>query len=394
MTPAISRAVWLLALGLLLIYAGTFYAFPALLPALEAETGWGKPALALGPTIGALAMAAMTPLTGRLVDRGLGRRMLLAGPVVAVLAMAGLAFAPNPQVWWLCWLVIGVAQAGCVYETVFSLLTRRLGLDARGAITRVTLIAGLSGTLTFPLGHLLGGVLGGRHAYLGFAALGLLGTLPLYALAVRHLGPEPAAPVARPGEASGLRAALRRPVFWGIAAIFASAWLDHGLLLTYILPLFHDRGVSPELATLAAAGIGPAQLAGRAVLILGGARIRNRTATKLALGLVVGAAAVLLAAGVAPLLVFLVVAVQGAGMGLLSIMRPMLLVEVLGRQGFGSVSGAAAVAPLLAGALAPSLGALLLATWGPAAIYLALALLSAFALGLALAILPRQRLGG
>lgn len=394
MTPALSRAVWLLALGLLLIYAGTYYAFPALLPALEAETGWGKPALALGPTLGALAMAAMTPVTGRLVDRGLGRAMLLVGPLVAVAAMAGLAVAPYPQVWWLCWVVIGMAQAGCVYETVFSLLTRRLGLDARGAITRVTLIAGLSGTLTFPLGHVLGGAFGGQHAYLGFAALGLLGTLPLYSLAVRHLGPEPAAVPARPGEPSGLRTALRRPVFWGIAAIFASAWLDHGLLLTYILPLFHDRGVSAELATLAAAGIGPAQLAGRAVLILGGARVRNRTATKVALALVVGAAGVLLAAWVAPLLVFLVVAVQGAGMGLLSIMRPMLLIEVLGRQGFGAVSGAAAVAPLLAGALAPSLGALLLAAWGPPAIYLALALLSAFALVLALAILPRPRLGG
>ena len=87
MNPQESSAVWLLAVGLLLIYAGSFYAFPALLPMLEAETGWGKPALALGPTLGTLTMAALTPLTGWVVDRGKGRRMLLVLPAVAALAM-------------------------------------------------------------------------------------------------------------------------------------------------------------------------------------------------------------------------------------------------------------------------------------------------------------------
>jgi hypothetical protein len=41
-------AVWLLALGQTLIYAGCYYSFPALLPDLEAATGWTKAELALG----------------------------------------------------------------------------------------------------------------------------------------------------------------------------------------------------------------------------------------------------------------------------------------------------------------------------------------------------------
>ena len=65
-----SLAVWALALGLFLIYAGVFYAFPALLPDLEAGTGWSKADLALGPTLSYLVMAALTPLTGRVIDRG------------------------------------------------------------------------------------------------------------------------------------------------------------------------------------------------------------------------------------------------------------------------------------------------------------------------------------
>ena len=390
-----SSAVWLLALGLLLIYAGSYYAFPALLPMLEAETHWGKPALALGPTLGTLTMAVLTPLTGRIVDKGRGRRMLLVMPLVAALAMVVLALAPNPWVWWGGWIVVGAAQAGAVYETVFSLLTRRLGAEARPAITRVTMLAGLSGTMTFPLGHWLGATFGGQQAYFGFAALTLFGTLPLYLMAVRRLGPDqpPSEAVAGDG-GSVLRAALRRPAFWGIAAIFSAAWLNHGLLLTFILPLFHDRGVAATTATLAAAGLGPAQLAGRLVLFRGGARLRNAVVTQVSLALVVVAALLLVAAGAAPLLVFAVVAVQGAGMGLMSIMRPMLLVDVLGRRGFGGISGVAAIAPLIASALAPTIGAQLLAVWGPPGIYAALVMLSTFALVLALVMLHRVPLMG
>ena len=130
------------------------------------------------------------------------------------------------------------------------------------------------------------------------------------------------------------------------------------------------------------------------MLFRGGARLRNAVVTQVSLGLVVVAALLLVAAGAAPLLVFAVVGVQGAGMGLMSIMRPMLLADVLGRRRFGGISGVAAIAPLLASALAPSLGAQLLAIWGPPGIYVALVLLSGFALALALAMLRRRPLEG
>ena len=59
-----AAAVWLLALGQTLTYAGVYYAFPALLPDLQVGTGWSVAELAFGPTLGFLVMAALTPLTG------------------------------------------------------------------------------------------------------------------------------------------------------------------------------------------------------------------------------------------------------------------------------------------------------------------------------------------
>ena len=362
-------AVWVLAAGQTLVYAGSYYAFPALLPDLVRATGWTTATLALGPSLAFLIMASLTVLTGRLVDRGFGGEMLVWGPVLAAVGVLGLGFATSPALWLGAWALIGVAQAGCVYETCFGFLTRRLGGSARAAITRVTLVAGFAGTLAFPLGHWAGTAFGGQGGMLMFAGVTVLAA-PCNWWAVRSLrararvGTEP-----RPAPPGVLMAALRRPAFWAIALCFGLIWLNHGILLTYVLVLFADRGASEGTAALAAACIGPAQVAGRLLFMMGEARVGNARATLIALGSVVAASAVLWLAGVAPGLIFLFALAQGAGAGLMSILRPVLIADILGREGFGAVSGAVAMSPVLASAAAPALGALLLGSGGPVAVY-------------------------
>lgn len=390
MSGSDSPAVWLLAVGQTLIYAGCYYSFPALLPDLEAATGWSKAELALGPTLAFLIMAGLTMVTGRLVDRGLGGEMLIWMPGLAALGVAGLGVVETLAGWLVAWALIGVAQAGCLYETCFAFLTRRLGTGARGAITKVTLVAGFAGTLAFPLGHALGPIMGGQGAMLAFAALILL-VVPLNAVAVRRLRRLERAEFAVPPTPPGtLQAALQKPAFWIIAAAFTAIYLNHGILITYVLVLFADRGAGAGMAALAAAAIGPAQVAGRLMLLLAGARVSTAQATIAAIGGVVLASALLWLAGVAPLLIFVFALAQGAGAGLMSILRPVLIAEVLGRSGFGVISGAVAVAPILASAAAPSVGAGLLALGGPQIVYAACLGLAGVGLLLMLALLARR----
>lgn len=378
-------AIWLLSVGQTLIYAAVYYAFPALLPDLQAATGWSVAQLALGPTLGFLIMAMLTPFTGRWVDRGHGGEMLTYAPVLAAIGVAGLAFAPTPAAWLLAWAVIGVAQAGCLYETCFAFITRRLGDGARAAITRVTLVAGFAGTLAFPLGDVLGRLLGRQGALLVFAALVLVGAAPVNALAVRALRRGQRLGQARPiPEPGALHQALRQPMFWAVSAMFGLVMLNHGILLTYVLLLFEQRGASPAAATLAAACIGPAQVLGRLALLIGAARVNNRRATLWSFGAVVAAAVVLMMAGAAPGLVFAVAGLQGAGLGLVSILRPVLVADKLGHRGFGTISGAVAVAPILSAAAAPTVGAALLGLGGAGSIYAACLAMAMAALAIAL----------
>ena len=187
-----------------------------------------------------------------------------------------------------------------------------------------------------------------------------------------------------------LQAALRKPAFWIIAAGFTAVYLNHGVLLTYVLVLFADRGAEPGLAAIAAACIGPSQVAGRLVLLAAGARVSTGRATVLSMGGVVLAGVLLLLAGVAWPLIFAFALAQGAGAGLMSILRPVLIAEVLGREGFGVISGAVAVAPILASAAAPSVGAGLLALGGPGLVYAVCLGLAVLGLALMLVLLARR----
>lgn len=378
MSKGAGPAVWLLAIGQTLIYAGCYYSFPALLPDLEVATGWDKATLAFGPTLGFLIMAGLTVASGRLVDRGLGGEMLVWGPVGVALGVVGLGFVATPLQWHLCWALIGVAQAGCLYETCFAFLTRRMGEGARAAITKVTLVAGFAGTLAFPLGHWLGAAFGGQGGLIAFAAMALLAA-PCNLFAVRSLRRrERAGASFAPTPAGTLKRALRKPAFWMLAAAFLAIYLNHGVLLTYVLVLFADRGAAPAIAAIAAASIGPCQVAGRLVLLAAGGRVSTGQATRSAVAGMVLASLVLWLAGVAPGLIFGFAVVQGGAIGVMSILRPVLIAEVLGREGFGVISGAVAVAPILAAAAAPSVGAGLLGLGGPGLVYgtcLALAVL-------------------
>lgn len=390
--PGDALSVWLLAVGQTLTYAGLYYGFAALLPALEADYGWTKGQLAAGPSLAFLVTAVLTPFTGRLVDRGRAGEMLTLLPVLGAAAVSGMAMVTTQAGWLALWALVGVAQAGAMYETCFAFLTRRLGTGARAAITRVTLVAGFASTLAFPLGAALGAAYGGRGGLLGFALLVVLGVVPVNLWAVQRLRRRALAGQTRaPAEPGALQAALRRPAFWGLALVWGVIWLNHTILITFALELFADRGADMATAVLAASCIGPAQVAGRFLLMLNEARIGNARATLIALTSILIASLCLIAAGVALPLIFAFALCQGAGAGLLSILKPVLTADLLGRRGFGAISGALAVSPILATAAGPSVGAALLGWGGAGAVLVASLAIAATSTAVGAVLLARRQ---
>ncbi|MEO0999413.1 MAG: MFS transporter, partial [Pseudomonadota bacterium] len=197
---------------------------------------------------------------------------------------------------------------------------------------------------------------GWRLAALVFAALILLVAVPLTLWGVRRLGPprdlpeagEDRAPVVLP---------FGRPAFWFLTLAFPAIALSHGVIIAHILPFLDERGVAPATALAAVALIGPSQVAGRVALMAIGSRAPAQPALLVVFG-VIGAGIALMAVG-GPVGLFPAVVLFGGAYGVVSILRPVVTAEILGREGFGRISGALALPYQAALAAAPFAGALL-----------------------------------
>jgi MFS family permease len=373
----------MLAVGQTLGFACLFYIFAALVTDWRVSLGWDTTLLAVGPMIAILVSATLAPLFGRFVDRGFGPELLTAGPLLGAAALAGLAAVQTPAQYLAAWAVIGVAHGASLYEVCFAWLVRRLGARARPAIIKVTLVAGFASTLAFPAGALLADGLGWRGAVLVAAAVMACVTAPLNHVAGRRLRRGvPRRPTSATVEADrgGLGRALARPMFWGLAAVFMLVNLNHWMVVNLMVPVLTAKGLAEGAAILAAACIGPAQVAGRIALMRYESRLSNAAVARATMAALVVGGALLMAAGAGVWLAIAYALAQGAAMGIVTILRPVLVSERLGQTAFGAVAGAIAIPPLLASAAAPALGALLLDRGGPD-------LVSATAFGLALAAL-------
>ena len=362
--PERARAIAIICLGIgeTLIWAALFYSFAALLLSWETDLGWEKSDLTLGLTVAIAVSALASPITGRIIDAGYTRWMFLVGGTIGAAAFACLIYAPTPLVFVLLWAVIGISQGACLYEPCFALVTRTTGADARKWITRITLMAGFASPISFPSGAYLASTYGWEVAVLVFAAVVIFIVVPLLfigatlleAAAGDHVTPKP-----KSENQAAVRSALRKSAFWLLAIAFPLVGLNHGMVLNHIVPLLVEKGLTLTLAVSAASIVGPMQVAGRIAMMTVEKRFSALTLTIISFCGTFVAALLLMVVGVEPLFAFAFAGLQGAAYGLLSILRPVIIADFLGRTAFGAISGLLAVPYLIGFAAAPHLASLI-----------------------------------
>lgn len=353
------RIVWPFAIAETLVWAAMFYSFPALLLEWERTLSWSKMELSVAFTLAFTASAFAVPLTGRLIDRGYDRYVFAGSAFLGALLLLVLSTVIELWQFYVVWTGLGIAMAGALYEPCFAILTRAMGARAKQAITIVTLVAGFAGTVAFPSAHALTGVIGWRGTVLVLAAAVILVAVPLMWSGCRRaeLHAEVHAPVASHRTADTLNI-LRNAVFWLLAVSYAMIALNHGVLITHILPLLDERVINPEAAVLAASMIGPMQVAGR-LAMMAAERYVSTLIIFSACFLSMSVAAIsLLGTSAVPVLIVSFVVLHGAGYGVTSIVRPVTTAEFLGRKNFGLIAGLLAVPFLGAGAASPTIAAL------------------------------------
>ena len=354
------RIVWPLAIAQVIMWAGMYYMFPALLLEWERDLGWSKTELSGAFTLALVMSAVLAPGVGRIIDRGFGRRIFTGSAILGSLFLALLSMVTKLWQFYAVWIVIGMAMSGGLYEACFAILTRAMGTKAKQAITLVTLVAGFAGTLAFPGAHALVGIFGWRGTVLSFATVIILIATPLIWFGCRFSERQGETPKVIAGhETTETFGIFRSTRFWLLAVAYTMIALDHGVLLTHLLPLLDDRGIQSEAAVLAASMLGPMQVAGRLAMIAVGPRVSTLGIFIVAYISMAIAALSLLGSGTVPVFIVCFILFQGAGFGVMSIMRPVMTAELFGRNNFGLISGSLAVPYLGAAAAAPTIAAII-----------------------------------
>ena len=383
----VRRAIIQLAIGQTIFWAGLYYIFAALLIRWELAEGWSKTTLT-GAFSGAILMAAIfSPIAGRVVDQGHGPKILAGAALIGAGLVALLTTASNEWMFVGIYLGLGACLGCCLYETCFAFVTRTRGAESKRAITLITLFAGFASTLSFPLCHAITEAFGWHYAAFTLSGMVTLIGVPLIWTGASFLetehqkreadtAAEIAASTTPPSPPPAPVRLLKNPVFWLIAGGFAMLGGNHGIVINHMLPILADRGLSGDAAVLTASMVGPMQVAGRLAMMAVENRISSHAITTACFFAVGGATAALFFSSAVPMLLVLFVILQGSGHGVTSIMRPVIVRELMGEKNFGAISGAIAVPYLMMWAAAPLLGSLL---WAAGGYDLALMVIGGFA---------------
>ncbi len=348
-----------LGIGQICSWGSLYYSFPLIAEAMGAELGWSKPDLYGAATLGLMLAALAAYPVGVAVDRGYGRWVM----GLSSLAAGGLLllWSQVTSLWAFYVLVggIGALQAATLYEPAFAVVARRVGPGhSRAGITALTLWGGFASTVFIPLVQWLLNHWGWREALMALAAVNVFVCASAYLLFISPARDAKPASDVTPAEERernrlAVRDALHRPVFWALLVSLTAYAAMFSAFTFHMYPLLRERGIDTVSVVQAIALIGPAQVAGRIAISLFAAKASMRavgTAVVTIFPLAFGALAFLRADF---LTVAAVCVVYGAANGIFTIVRGMVVPEMLSRHAYGAINGLLTVPMTFARAAAP-----------------------------------------
>lgn len=341
-----------------LAWASSYY-LPAILADRIAEelgmtSSWFFAAFSAALVVSAL----VGPRVGRTVDAIGGREVLAAPNVIIALGLVVLGLAHSQPVLWIAWLILGLGMGIGLYDTAFAALGRIYGLEARSAITGITLVAGFASTVGWPLTAWGASALGWRETCFVWAAAHIVLGLPLNLLL-----PKPSAVAKSTTEGGKPRIPLDRPMLV-LGFAFAASWMVVGAMAVHLPRLLEAAGASSVQAVAAGALIGPSQVGARILEASLLRRFHPLVSARLSVALhPIGAVVLGLFGATTASAPFAVL--HGAGSGILTIARGTVPLAMFGPENYGYRLGllgapsrvSMAAAPLLFGILIEHYGA-------------------------------------
>lgn len=359
MNPATRAGLALIiALGVTQVagYGALYYAFAVLAPGMTASFGWAPEWTYGGFALGLLAGGLAAPFAGRLIDHYGTRWMMSIGSVLASLSLLGLSKADGLLSYYAAMIVLEMVSTLVLYDAAFTALTQAHGTGARRAISKLTLIGGFASTMFWPLTTALLAHADWRVIYQIYALGYLVLTLPLHVFVL----PRGRTTVAKPIQSTEtqnpdgyLDGVARRRAFILLAIAFSLQGFVVSAMSVHMLTLLQGFGFSAALAVTLGAMVGPSQVTGRLIEMLFGTNVPPVTTAWVSGALMPFAFSLLIIGGSTAAFAGLFAIAYGVSMGLSSIVRGTVPLQLFGPAGYGAMLGKLSAPGLAIRAAAP-----------------------------------------
>lgn len=368
------RMVVGLGISQILGWGATFYMPAVLAHPMSRDTGWSVSAIVAGLSLGLLVAGLGSPFVGRWIDRRGGRTVMATASVLLAAGILMVSVSTALWAYYASWIVLGLGMAAGLYDAAFATMGRMLGKEARSSMSGLTLVGGFASTLCWPILAAAETHMGWRHTLQCLAALHLVLCVPIHLMCIPKLMSE--ADAVKPTVDTTGKPADPTPVqepsvpgpwvFALVGAIFTLQALVTSSMAVHLIPALQQIGFATATALAVGVLLGPAQIGARLVEMMFGRQVHPTwtfrvTSTCVLIGVA------MMACG-HTWLAFAAMLLYGGGNGVLTIVKGSLPLSLFGVKGYATRMGILARPVMLAHACGPVIGALVLDTWGGAAL--------------------------
>jgi MFS family permease len=266
--PEFNRGWHVILLGLVGLATSAsvtvLYAFGAMVVPLQQAFGWSRGEIQTGMTFYTLGSVVSMQLAGWLTNRyGLRRVALISLPVLSVFYLPLTQIASLPQLYVGC-VLITFAGVGTLHITWTQLITLWFSEHRGGALAITLTGSGVAAAVLPSVVTWAISVWGWQAGFVILALPPILLAFPLARLWLTNSGP-----VTHTGTVTDQLAGtpfssgIRMPAYWFMSAALVLVMVGILAMLTNIVPMLHDKGLSAATASKIFGAYGIALIVGR-----------------------------------------------------------------------------------------------------------------------------------
>lgn len=303
-------------------------------------------------TFSLLLSGLLGPRIGRAIDRFGGRRVLPWGNLAFAAGLLALSLATEPVVLFLAWGLIGVGGSMGNYDSAFATAVGFFKENSNRVIAMITVFAGFSSTVSWPITTYLEANFGWQTAVLFWALLHLVVSLPLH-MTIPKVEQRELEAVTGPIQ----KIIRNRFKLDSLLVIFAVMFALEGFIVSSVnstLPfLLTELGASSSLALFAAVILGPSQVMARVLLVVLSKRLGPIAVAAISIAAHPIGVILVLLFGVNALLPFVIL--HGIGVGINPFIRGSLPLLFFGASSYGQRQGYVMMLSKIVSAFSPAL---------------------------------------